>query len=184
MHALKLKFFNDINQIKSEVSLMSSRKMLCCILIVVICTLLIMPLSSCNKQADYDEFKFIFITDMHIIANANITAQNYERYSTVNKMVHITEAIYRTVVDDIIESGIKYVFVGGDITDVGHEEAHKVAAEGFKKLKDNGVKVYVINGNHDIYSNSNSPTVTNSAERFKEIYADYGYNDALAQYDN
>lgn len=72
---------------------------------------------------------------------------------------------------------VEYVLISGDLANRGRSrpEDHLVIAQ---KLRDfeqkSGKEVYVINGNHDA-SNDQATTLA----RFKEIYAEFGYDHAL-----
>lgn len=69
-----------------------------------------------------------------------------------------------------------YVLISGDLANNGRRrpEDHETIA---KKLadfeKESGKSVFVIDGNHDV------GTTGTTVELFKEIYADFGYNEAL-----
>lgn len=71
----------------------------------------------------------------------------------------------------------EFVLISGDLADSGRTrpEDHLVVAQ---KLRDfelhSGKQVFVINGNHDASIDSNT-----DYELFKEIYAEFGYNEAL-----
>ncbi len=75
----------------------------------------------------------------------------------------------------------------GDLTKDGEKSSHDVVAGYLAQLKAAGKKVYVIPGNHDIknglsysYVGDGVQRVPNiTAEQFTQIYADYGYKDAL-----
>jgi hypothetical protein len=77
--------------------------------------------------------------------------------------------------------------VPGDITKDGEKSSHELAARLLGQLKAAGKKVYVVPGNHDIlnghsykYVGDNIERVPNiTAEQFAQIYADYGFKDAL-----
>lgn len=73
---------------------------------------------------------------------------------------------------------VEYVLISGDLANRGRSrpEDHLVIAQKLRDFeKKSGKEVYVINGNHDA---SNDQTTT--LARFKEIYAEFGYDHALA----
>ena len=76
------------------------------------------------------------------------------------------------------DDGIQYVLISGDLADNGKSrpEDHEAVAA---KLRDfearTGKDVFVINGNHDAGNNC-----ATTYDDFKRIYADFGYDKALA----
>lgn len=76
---------------------------------------------------------------------------------------------------------LDYVLISGDICDNGktRSEDHRTMAEKFRKFEnETGKPVYVINGNHD-----NGIDCDTTTETFKEIYAEFGFNEALTKRD-
>lgn len=72
---------------------------------------------------------------------------------------------------------VEYVLISGDLANRGRSrpEDHLVIAQKLRDFeKKSGKEVYVINGNHDA-SNYQATTLA----RFKEIYAEFGYDHAL-----
>lgn len=72
---------------------------------------------------------------------------------------------------------VDYVLISGDLANRGRTrpEDHLVVAQKLRDFeKKSGKQVFVINGNHDA---SNDQLTT--FDRFKEIYADFGYDQAL-----
>lgn len=72
---------------------------------------------------------------------------------------------------------VEYVLISGDLANRGRSrpEDHFVIAQKLRDFeKKSGKEVYVINGNHDA-SNDQATTLA----RFKEIYAEFGYDHAL-----
>lgn len=167
------RFTNDGKFNKKDISM---KKTFSIFLIVILVSLVCLPLVSCSQKPKYD---YAFIADLHVVANSRFTEENYQSYSKRQKLIHISEAILNSLVDELIEKDYKYVFVGGDITEFGDEESHLVAASAFKRLEDAGCDVYVINGNHDLPIDKGEIGKKINPTRFKEIYKDFGYADAV-----
>lgn len=73
---------------------------------------------------------------------------------------------------------VEFVLISGDLADNGRriEQEHlDVAAKLEKFERESGKQVYIVNGNHD--TGAGEEDITN--EKFREIYADFGYSDAL-----
>lgn len=80
------------------------------------------------------------------------------------------------------------MLIPGDLTKDGEKVSHKGVAQLLKPLREKGVKVLVIPGNHDInnpdavsfHGDTTLPVPTISAKEFSEIYGDYGYRSAIS----
>lgn len=73
---------------------------------------------------------------------------------------------------------VDYVLISGDLVDDGKTiiEDHRTVAAKLKAFEEKtGKSVYVVNGNHDASENDGET----SFDQFREIYADFGYNEAL-----
>uniref|UniRef100_A0A7C3MRB6 Metallophosphoesterase n=1 Tax=Dictyoglomus thermophilum TaxID=14 RepID=A0A7C3MRB6_DICTH len=104
------------------------------------------------------------------------------------KMILESPAILKAVIEDLKSSDVDIVLIPGDLTKDGEEISHLEFAGYLKELKDNGKKVYVINGNHDInnnhaykYDGDKVEAVKSvTPEEFKKIYWEFGYKEAIA----
>lgn len=122
------------------------------------------------------------ISDLHIVSDEYYTQQNYQEYATQDKLIHLSEAILKTVVDDLIaDKKIKTVLVTGDITEDGDIASQYAAERILRNLIDAGKQVFVINGNHDGLKHSGHLGVRADANLLREIYHDYGYKQAIAK---
>ena len=81
------------------------------------------------------------------------------------------------------------IFITGDLTKDGEKVSHKLLVDRYlKPLREQGIRVFVIPGNHDVNNphakiydgNKTKRTTTISAGDFARIYNDYGYGEALA----
>ncbi len=90
----------------------------------------------------------------------------------------IDEFLNQCATDD----NVQFVLISGDLADNGRSipEEHYAVAEKLAKFeKDTGKQVYVIPGNHD-FGNLGEYCEVDIA-RFVDIYADFGYNQALTR---
>lgn len=94
------------------------------------------------------------------------------------EMENETGLIIDEFLNQCVESDdVEYVLITGDLANRGRSrpEDHLVIAQKLRDFeKKSGKEVYVINGNHDA-SNDQATTLA----RFKEIYAEFGYDHAL-----
>lgn len=77
---------------------------------------------------------------------------------------------------------IDFLLISGDLADNGRSiaEEHYAVAEKLRRFEEeSGKQVYVIPGNHD-YGNLGEYCVTDAA-KFREIYAEFGYDQALTE---
>ncbi|MBP5197968.1 MAG: metallophosphoesterase [Lachnospiraceae bacterium] len=101
-------------------------------------------------------------------------------------MLYIEE-ITEAFVDEVIEKKPEALIVTGDLTFNGAIESHEDLAKKFSRLEENGIDVLVLPGNHDVYSGNAARFSGESFERlespgsdkFKELYHDFGYSEAL-----
>ncbi len=90
------------------------------------------------------------------------------------------------------ENGMEYVIISGDLTADGEYVGHTELAKRLEQFeKDSGLKVLVINGNHDINRADTATTYENgyeesaraiTPEEFKEVYKNLGYDLAYHTY--
>ena len=91
--------------------------------------------------------------------------------------------IIKEMLDQVANNkNIDFLLVSGDLADNGKSilEEHEAVAAMFKEFEEtSGKQVYVIPGNHD-YGNPGEFCVTDAA-KFREIYADFGYDQAIEE---
>jgi 3',5'-cyclic AMP phosphodiesterase CpdA len=137
----------------------------------------------------YPEASFIVISDPHIFdSSLGTSGKAFEAYIIDDrKLVREGPEILESAVASINKLKDNIVLVPGDLTKDGEISSHELAASYLAQLKAAGKKVYVVPGNHDIknghsykYVGDGVERVPNiTAEQFTQIYADYGYRDAL-----
>ncbi|RDY29508.1 LPXTG cell wall anchor domain-containing protein [Romboutsia weinsteinii] len=151
-----------------------------------------------------DIVKVSVFSDPHLLPEEFIgnKGNNYQDYVAGDrKMLAESERILDAAIDNILKSDSEIVIVPGDLTKDGERESHELFASKIKKLEDAGKEVFVINGNHDINmpdgvsvkfvadgvdENGNPKDKVENVDsilpgEFKEIYKDFGYEQALAQ---
>ena len=88
------------------------------------------------------------------------------------------------IIDELLRQcaendSVDYLLIPGDLADNGRTvwQEHYDVAEKLKKFeKETGKSVFVIPGNHDM----GAADIDFKAENFREVYADFGFNDALS----
>lgn len=157
--------------------------------------LLLGSLSSCNKDNEAnsvpDTVKFMVISDIHYFDPSLFTLpanSSLEAYlASDHKLILESSAILKNVLTSVLVEKPNFLLVTGDLTKDGEKIDHQAVAALFKTLSDNGIKVLVINGNHDVnkpnaYSyigSSQTPIANISASDFASIYTHCGYSNAI-----
>lgn len=149
-------------------------------------------LCGCQKNS---EISIVTVTDTHF---AGRSSHSYEgEYLEANdtngsgKQMRYLDDIVDAFIDQMKEEEPEYVLITGDLSYNGAKASHTEFAEKLRALKDAGVTVLVVPGNHDIVSYAftfpegeaveSGPT---TPEDFTEIYADFGYSGALSYDEN
>lgn len=97
----------------------------------------------------------------------------------------ITEAF----LDQVIKKRPQVLILAGDLTLNGAKASHETLAQLLKRVKDAGIPVAVIPGNHDINNPQAAsyradeviPAEPTSPRQFANIYDEFGYGDALSR---
>lgn len=135
-----------------------------------------------------DDLSFAVASDIHYSApEAELEKTNdselYWHAIRRCEMENETGLIIDEFLNQCAESDdVEYVLISGDLANRGRSrpEDHLAVAQKLRDFeKKSGKEVYVINGNHDA-SNDQATTF----ERFKEIYAEFGYDHALTSRDD
>lgn len=154
---------------------------------------------ACKQEGDTYEIvdesvKIAAISDTHLYDAAVLGSDASDGSALAKyldgdrKMLVQSEAILDSALKSIVESGVSYVFISGDLTKDGEKVNHELLAKKLGEVEKSGIKVFVINGNHDV---SNASAVkfngtetekveTVNTQDFKEIYKNFGYGEAVA----
>ncbi|MEZ4526584.1 MAG: metallophosphoesterase [Desulfobacterales bacterium] len=135
---------------------------------------------------------FAVFSDPHYYDTAlGTSGAAFEAYLAQDrKMLREGPAILDAVLTAITaDNSLDFVLIPGDLTKDGELSSHQEFAEKIRELEKQGLKVYVIPGNHDVnnphayaYTETEAvPTDSVSPETFAQIYGDFGYNEALYQ---
>lgn len=132
--------------------------------------------------------KICVISDTHYYPlNYVRDCEDYNTYVGGDpKMLAESGSIIDSALDMIKKDRPDLVLVSGDLTKDGEKLGHQNMAKKLQKIeKETNAKVFVINGNHDIYNYQDSCTFQNGKKEqaetttpadFKEIYSAFGYN--------
>ena len=142
-----------------------------------------------DTETDADNLtKICVISDTHYYPlNYVSDCEDYKTYVGGDpKMLAESGSIIDSALDMIEKDRPDLVLVSGDLTKDGEKLGHQEMAKKLQKIeKETNAKVFVINGNHDIYNYQDSCTFQNGKKEqaetttpadFKEIYSEFGYN--------
>lgn len=150
-------------------------------------------LSSLNfMTAQTIKTKIGVISDLHythpsLIVEKGAALENY--LSNDRKLLVESEAILKEAVANLLAENVNIVLIPGDLTKDGEKVSHRGVAHLLKPLREKGIKILVIPGNHDInnpeavrfHGDSTQQVETISDEEFAEIYTDYGYGNTISR---
>lgn len=106
----------------------------------------------------------------------------YGYASTQGQMPYESEAILAGMLAKFEASDSGILLIAGDLT-CGKRNSHLAFAEHLRQTEQNsGKRIFVINGNHDCAAESGGTGI--SMEEFREIYADFGYTEAVARHES
>lgn len=178
-------------------------------------TVLIILAASCTKELMIDQseqiadqenilksamphMKIAVMSDIHfldptlLINNAAIGAafQNYLNFDP--KLIELSAPILVEAISEIVAAKPDILLIPGDLTKDGEKVSHETMAILLKQISDQGIKVFVIPGNHDVNNpeavaydgNISSPTPSISANDFETIYSNFGYEKAISRDNN
>ena len=101
--------------------------------------------------------------------------------STQGQMHYESEAILAEMLKSFAASDARALLIAGDLT-CGKRASHLAFAEYLRKAEqESGKPIYVTIGNHDCAAESSESKI--SMEEFREIYADFGFREALSRHD-
>lgn len=132
------------------------------------------------------------ISDVHLMAPSLLQKEGkaFDNYiANDRKMLVESSELLDSVSKHLIAYQPQIIFITGDLTKDGERISHQLLVDNYlKPLKAQGIRVFVVPGNHDVnnphakvYNGENTQrTTTVSAKDFTHIYNDYGYGEALA----
>lgn len=164
-------------------------RLLSLLLAVVLVFTLTVPALAADKPQDMN-LRIAVMSDLHYFSPDMIrdTADFEHALNSDRKLLKESSAVLHEMFDRVRADKPDILLVSGDLTKDGEQECHEGMAKMFKQLQQDvpGLKIYVINGNHDIrnYNAQNYNTPDGKAvpatrthpEDFKRIY-DFVYSD-------
>lgn len=133
----------------------------------------------------------IVATDIHYLARSLSDGGSGFQYMVEHgdgKVVTYIEEIVDAFLEEVIEQRPDMLILSGDLTLDGEKKSHQELAEKLYRVKDAGIPVLVIPGNHDINNHHAAeyrgddrfPAEFTTPGEFREIYRDFGYDEAIS----
>lgn len=131
-------------------------------------------------------------TDIHYLANSLTDGGVRFRQMVEHgdgKVVTYIDEITDAFLDEVVRLRPAALILSGDLTLDGEKKSHEELAQKLYRVKDAGIPVLVIPGNHDINNRRAArfegterlPAEYTTPEEFREIYRDFGYDDAASE---
>lgn len=151
--------------------------------------LFILFLSFFHLSQSSEPLKIGVITDVHFLSEKLISdgAAYQNHANSIGKNIKDMHAVLDVVLKDFEKEKIDILLISGDLTNHGERESHLDFVEKLKPLQQNGTRIFVIPGNHDInvpnpkkyIGEAALPTENISAKEFTQLYSAFGYGNAL-----
>lgn len=164
-------------------------RLLSLLLAVVLVFTLTVPALAAEKPQDMN-LRIAVMSDLHYLSPDMIAdTEDFEHaLNSDRKLLKESSSVLREMLERVRADKPDILLVSGDLTKDGEQECHAALAKQLQQLQQDvpGLKIYVINGNHDIrnYNAKNFNTADGKAvpatrtepEDFKQIY-DFVYSD-------
>ncbi len=153
------------------------------ILSVILCVAMLFAMSILPASAEAEEIKVIVANDLHYdmkSANAekvtkhNSISADFAHASVSLQHDYESYAIIMAFLDKAAQSDADYLFLPGDFSNTGTVAENQAVAAILREFEaKSGKEVFVAPGNHDLFKTS--------YKEFADIYAEFGYSEAVAK---
>ena len=144
-------------------------------------------------KSSSSKVKIAVLTDIHCLIPSlmpyDYRTNSYFQASVSRdrKLIELSYPIFMKAVSELIEEKPDVLLITGDIPRAGEKIGHETVAGILQQIENEGTKVYVIPGNNDILSSDSqnfkneppTPVANVTQTEYTEIYANFGYNEAL-----
>ena len=142
-----------------------------------------------------EDVTFYVATDIHYLSKSLTDGgEAFQSFidSGDGKQLKYIDEITDAFINDIKKNPPQVLIISGDLTNNGEKKSHEDLAKKLKIVEDSGTSVYVIPGNHDILNpwarefkeDKQLKTDYISDKDFEDIYAEYGYKEAISRDNN
>jgi len=145
-----------------------------------------------DVEGHFPKLNIAVLSDLHYFEPSLLVRDGTAMQTVLaqdTKMLKESQAIIDQMLSEVEQAQPQLVLVAGDLSNDGELICHQGVTNRLARLKAGGAKVFVIPGNHDInnpraalYDGANSsPVPSITSANFAEMYASFGYGQALAR---
>lgn len=130
------------------------------------------------------------LADIHVMAPTLLDSPDNKAWkkdlADQRKMQDLSAPIFDLIVERIIARKPDALLIAGDLTKDGEKASHEYVIKRLTKIKESGIPVYIIPGNHDVgpmeecrqYTNNSYKTADGAftEEQFRQAYKHFGYD--------
>lgn len=157
---------------------------------ILFCLVLLLVFSGCSNKKHLSSDKTIMVcSDLHYLSkDLYDDGSSFQRILETNdgKLIERSEEILEWLVEEVLKIKPDVFVISGDITFNGEMTSLKEVKKKLLEIQDNGIKVLVIPGNHDITSgkaysflNGEFGEIEGVTQlSFLEVMKDFGYEEA------
>lgn len=158
---------------------MNCKKWLACLMALLMVVFAAIPAAAAKKKTEEADqnLRVVSLSDIHILPGELMTDPElcWKNFSTDIKDNWHNEAIISSTLQKVKELKPEVLLVSGDLTKNGEKLGHAELSRWLEALQKSvpGMHVYVINGNHDINAEGNTPvpgTARITPEEFRSYY--------------
>ena len=158
-------------------------------LLPLLLALVLLLTPACGRAKPPAEYRVALATDLHYLSPAlRDGGEMFQKVIAVGdgKVTEYCDEVTDAFLAEVLRLEPEALILTGDLSYNGERESHLALAEKLEAVEAAGVPVLVLPGNHDLYRSCYAflgeeaeavPSVT--AEEFREIYAAFGFDEAL-----
>lgn len=159
---------------------------------LILSLVLILSLSCCEPKPA--PLEIAFVTDIHLAGREYHDYEGFfyetNEFNGSGKQMEYLDDIFDAFISEMKETKPDYLIISGDSTFTGAKVSHELFRQKLNPLREEGIVILTIPGNHDIVKHSFTyldgtyqPTDVLSKDEYKEFYSDFGYGEAISQDD-
>ncbi len=145
-----------------------------------------------EKGVENGPLKIAVLSDLHIMTEEEVGDPSYDSFIEYSlgkqTMLYLSEAIFKSAVDELIENKPDVVLFSGDLTQNGSKKSIDLVIEQFHKLEQAGIRVFTTSGTTDFAKDAVLCTESGieedesiEIEDFPVLFNDFGYAEAVSR---
>ncbi len=167
------------------------------ILAAILCAVIGHLIHTFSKESLQQPITIYLASDMHYLSPELDTKEGFFSTPTANgdgKVIHYSAELTEAFLAQVIQEQPDVLILSGDLTLNGAAKSHTELIALLTEVQASGVQVLTIAGNHDVDGTAADYTTFDgemlqtmssiTSDEYKELYADYGWNQAIIQDDS